>query len=413
MSQLVSPPPSNGANGGNSIRPSHPRAFTLVELLVVIGIIAILIGLVVTVVPKIRRAAFAASTSAQLSAISGAIQQYYGDYKAYPGPLANNQLGSFYDPGTKIYANAQGFQLVAAPNTAGPVITLGATQLSHITGAQNLVLGLLGGLEYNPILYPSNPFFYNLLDIFPDGTHSGPVGAASLNPNNPRRQQSYLQVKDGEISVPSMMFNGGSGASFADQASRSPSDAPIPVFLDKYPDPLPILYVRTNAGGKAIVGVRNTDGSGNQLVDPQAAGYTIAETPQYDMCQVFDYTRPNSNNPTPTGSAFSGGFFGVNYSSTTRYHGLQNLGNQSLSPQNGTVDSIASGYANQGQNGVAYFRDPNFRADSSGSYDPLADNRHNGVAREKDGYLLISAGPDRAYGTTDDIIFPGTLLVSQ
>jgi prepilin-type N-terminal cleavage/methylation domain-containing protein len=386
-----------------------PKAFTLVELLVVIGIIAILIALVVTVIPRIRRAAYGAATSAQLSAISNAIQQYYSDFKAYPGPLANNQLGIAYDSsGTQSsLPNAGGFPLTG-------INGISFSSQKHFTGAQNLLLGLLGGLELQTNNGVISAFVYNPLDIFPDGKHPGPVGASTLttNLNNIRRQQSYIQVKDSEISLPSMTFNNGSGASFADSAGRSPTDAPIPVFLDKFPDPLPILYIRTNVGGGAIVGVRNTDGNGNTLVDTflQSQGVTNTPTlsPQYDLCQVLDYTLGMTGTVAPWV-----GKFGTINTSRTPYHGLEALGNQNLNPNGGTIDTIASGYANKGANGVAYFRDPNFVANANGSYDPNASNTHAGVAREKNGFLLITAGPDRAYGTTDDIIFPGTLLVAQ
>jgi prepilin-type N-terminal cleavage/methylation domain-containing protein len=422
----MSPQVANVSNpaGQNRLRSAPFRrtfdsAFTLIELLVVIGIIGILVALLVTVIPKVKRAVYAAQTSAQLSAISNAIQQYYGDFKAYPGPLPNNQLGAAYDPSSPIYpyvGNTTTGLLVAVNPTGTTNINLTKTQLGHITGAQNLVLGLLGGLEYNPTNYPSTPFIYNPLDLFPDGKNPAPVGASSLNPNNPRRQQSYIQVKAGDLSLPSMTYNAGNGASYADSASRSPSDAPIPVFLDKYPDPLPIIYIRTNYGGQAIVGVRNTNGNGSALIDSGAQsnyGMQVNEIPQYDLCQLFDYTKANPNNA-------NGAPFGVILTSRTPYHGLQGLGSQVLAPP-GPIDVIGfdtvkaypnntNGYANSGQNGVAYFRDPNYVANITASYDPLASNTHNGFAREKNGYLLICAGPDRAYGTSDDIIFPGALL---
>jgi len=368
---------------------TKPSGFTLVELLVVIGIIGVLIGLLVTVIPKIRKSAYGASTSAQLSAISNAIQQYYGDFKAYPGPLSNNQLGTAYAPGGQPNVYAYGYPLTGIN---GITISSGAQQ--HITGAQNLVLGLEGGLEIqtNTNGAPS-AFVYNPLDLFPDGKNPGPVGASNLNINNPRRQQSYIQIRQGDLSLPMMSYNGGNGASFADAAGRSPTDAPISVFLDKYPDPMPILYIRTNSGGTAIVGVRNTDGNGGNLVDSQSPG--PIEVPQYDLCQVLDYTKST---------------IGVIANSSKNYHGLQGLGNANL------TDTIVSGYNNAGQNALAYLRDPNYRVDPNNpanSYDPLASNTHSGVAREKNGFILITAGPDRLYGTTDDIIFPGTLQVAQ
>jgi len=388
---------------------SRPAGFTLIELLVVIGIMSILLALLVTVIPRVRMAVYGAQTSAQLSSLSSAIQQYYNDYKAYPGPLSNNQLGSAFAPTGSLQGiayvqyNGQPYDLLAFPNNnMGTIIS--TPQLGHVSGTQNLTLGLLGGLEFQTS--PTVQFVYNPNDIFPDGKTPAPVGAPSLNPNNPRRQRAYIQVKRGDISSPSMAASnsadffhnrGTNGDSFADAAGRSPTDAPIPVFLDKYPDPMPILYIRTNLGGQAIVGVRNNDGYGNQLVDSyaQSSGQTINEVPQYDLCQILDYTKST---------------IGVIANSSKNYHGLQGLGNANL------TDTIVSGYNNAGQNAVAYLRDPNYRVDPNNpanSYDPSATNTHSGVAREKNGFILITAGPDRLYGTTDDIIFPGTLQVAQ
>ena len=381
-------------------------AFTLVELLIVIGIIGILIAATITVIAKVQKAAYGASTSAQLSAISNVIQMYYGDFHAYPGPLSNSQLGSAYAP-----TASQGIAFIPGPInlTAKPGnkqnITFSNTTLLHISGTQNLTLGLLGGLEVQTI--PSVAFYYNPDDIFPDGKAPAPVGASSLSPTNPRRQQAYIQVRPGDLSIPSMAYNMGAGASFADAAGRSPMDAPIPVFLDKYPDAMPILYIRTNPGALAVAGIRNTDGS-SALVDPQVTGGPTL-SPQYDLCQILDYTKANSNSIAAKSGSFGGGFIGVNYTGKAPYHGLQGLGNQSINPSGGTIDTIDSGYANQGNNGVAYFRDPAFKADMNSSYNPLADNRHAGIARNKDSFTLITAGPDRAYGTSDDLIFPGSL----
>src|ERR1019366_2920981 len=97
----------------------QPRAFTLIELLVVIGIIAVLIGITVGVVSRVRRAAYGASTSAQLTTIANAIQQYYADFHAYPGPLPsgpqNSQVGIAYYRGTTITG-----PFVIDPNTNPP-----------------------------------------------------------------------------------------------------------------------------------------------------------------------------------------------------------------------------------------------------------------------------------------------------
>jgi hypothetical protein len=52
---------------------------------------------------------------------------------------------------------------------------------------------------------------------------------------------------------------------------------------------------------------------------------------------------------------------------------------------------------------LAYFKDPTLNVVVG------ATNTFQGVPRQKDGFVLISAGPDRQYGTRDDIIYPGPL----
>lgn len=60
------------------------RAFTLVELVVVMGILAILVTLVVGAIKGIQTTVAAESTRELLSALDGALQRYYQDWGAYP-----------------------------------------------------------------------------------------------------------------------------------------------------------------------------------------------------------------------------------------------------------------------------------------------------------------------------------------
>ena len=343
----------------------RPRGFTLTELLVVIGIIALLIGILLPVIATVKTKAYAADSQNFVNQLKAAVESYYQDHRAYPGPLANDQI-----------RNAA---FVMAQNTAGTGFDA-AFDPQKFTMAENLTLGLLGGLKFVPA---TSAIAYDPAIV---GN-----GASSLNPAAPKRHKAYIEAQNLSWRQNDAGLRTGryvDGAGFAD-------DSLVPEFVDRYPEPMPILYMRAKQGVRTI----NTSLSdvNNSIITNSPTGPRIGP---YDLSQIIAYTGAYDGSETAptlvTGNPPSGGrsigtskkppkyYAGsatqVSPANQLYYHGMRTVN------VNATVGSPGPNYFYH-YDAFYYFRDPS---------QPFN-------ARAKDSYILISAGADRIYGTDDDI----------
>ena len=373
------------AMAGPRTPPPSRRGFTLAELLVVIGIIALLVSILVPMIGKVRILGQTADTSALIRAIDAACQTYYQDHRAWPGPLAANELG--IDAATKtpsvvlpaVKAGTDGFYRVALMDDP---------TLQGVTGAENLVLGLLGGLV--PDIANPGQILYD-----PAAVGRGPV---KLGGRTPGAHSLYLDIGDRDLSMHAIAdedvaFANGSGSEglrwgrFVDGAAAA-ADSIIPEFVDRFGSPLPILYMRARATGRITDANAATDIVGD---DPSA-------NPVFLHTEIDSYVAPNASGasigaktaPEPyhvSGTPVPG--------TIPPYHGLQLdvYPGGVTAPNPATVQDLRDMMSKGTNNWYTYPYDARAYLLSPSAVG----------ARQGDRYVLISAGPDRVYGTDDDV----------
>ena len=330
---------------------ARPLGFTMLELLTTLIIILVLVGILLPVVKKMREKAQEAAVKAQLSSLDSAINRYQQDFHAFPGPLPRGDL---------------------YPNLTPPVFDTNGTQLTNISGSENLVLGLMGGLA--PRAAGGFTFDPKLLG-------SGP---RNLNPSNPKKYTAYIEG----MLLSEGLYKDGAGTAV---------DSAIPEIMDKFSNSMPILYLRAQIGAKGVVSIEGKDSAGTMVIGPDSNSNPIPT--QYDVREILGYT-DGAQGSIGEGKSISISEYknAPGASATKLLHGIR------------TVKEAASFDKGDATNYTyPYDAFPYFNNASIPPTDPTKPN-FSGTPRNKDRYLLISAGVDRVFGTADDITNAGSVL---
>src|SRR6185312_901209 len=92
------------------------HAFTLIQLLVVIGIIVLLAAILIPTISHVRTSVHQSATAARVQALMSGIEQYFHQFNAYPGPVPDAQLSW----GQKYPNSTQGLTAADATNGSTP-----------------------------------------------------------------------------------------------------------------------------------------------------------------------------------------------------------------------------------------------------------------------------------------------------
>lgn len=305
-----------------SVHRNRSAGFTLVELMVVIGILVVLMSILIPAIAGVRKRGYEVRTRALMQKIASACQVYMTDWHSAPGIVPESEL---YKPGNSINL--------------------------PLTSTENLTLSLLGGLV------PGSGSNFNFTGSPPTSTLTT-NGALSLNPSNPKRYNAYIDYVASE-----MDWVNGSGNYGQIYNSPNSTDTIIPEFLDGYPDPKPIIYMRARVGAPAVI----DDGTSDTLAQQNNPS-------QYHTVDFTAYSGDSVGPPQPH-QPYALAFTGT------------------ASPDQRDSKHFLSWYD-------AFRNEGMTQIDSSG----VAVGTSAEVPKGKDGFILIGSGSSRAWLGKDAII---------
>ncbi len=175
------------------------KGFSLIELLVVIGLMAILVAILLPALAAARRQARVTETTSELQAISSACEGYKTMFSAYPGPVKE------------------------------PDVAQNDNTNKTLSGTQNMILGLMGAIQSSAgapaVTISITPYTGSSYSLFANFKASGVTDLS-----NSRSINAFYIPRSGEYKVVPGSTNTN------------------PTLMDHNPDALPILYYRRDVG---------------------------------------------------------------------------------------------------------------------------------------------------------------------
>jgi len=342
--------------------------FTLIELIVVVGIIVLLMALVIPALGHARTSAKVAAVKAQMEGIARACEQYHTDFNAYPGTVDDRAID-----GTVAYTAAQNLYLGLTTRfyPAPPPLT----PPYNITAVTVPYAGFSYGTSANPISVAPGTIYFDadpsrqMASYAVTSDHQN-LSVVVTNEPNCYTFDAYLIPKAGESSTGTQFATGPTGVNLQMTPTTAPVAGAPPKIIPSFVDgafgnlAMPILYYRRvykwdreNASATgAPVSLGGT---------PFAYATSAAKSAAGGAGQACFYASTNTMiDPGKTLGVPTGQTITVNGVSTVDLDVI--TGN----PTGGTFNATAE-------------------------YQPKGE------------FVLVSPGPDRIYGTSDDIIVAG------